>query len=215
VLDQEPANAEAMELKQKAEVCPPPPKVQPPPVATAPRLAVRIPPENGGLDPVSGEQDKDYQARVRGMRVRYDEALALLERGTYPRAIQALEGIVRDAGGRYLAAAAKLSEARRGAAGVARAEARDFELKNEYDQAIAAWRRVVAADPDPKIEDDLKRLQEKKTQAGLTACDQAKNAYAFNRPQQALQFYQQVVRFLPPEHPCFVIAKERIASIGR
>jgi len=215
VLDQEPANPEAVQLKQQAEVCPPPAKE---PVAPAPatrKLAVRTAPENGGLEPLSGEQDKDYQLRIRAMRARYDEAVATLESGTYPRAIQALEGIAREAGGRYLAVAAKLGEARKGAAGLARADAREFEAKDDYDQAIGALRRAAAADPELGIDDDIKRLQDKKTQAGLNACDQAKNAYAFNRMQQALQLYQQVIRLLPPDHACSVVAKERIASIGR
>jgi tetratricopeptide (TPR) repeat protein len=216
VLDKDPTNQQAVDLKAKAEACPPlPVKTPPTQQVSAPKLAVKIPVENGGLEPTSGELDKDYQVRVKAMRARYDEAVGILASGAYTRAIPALQGVARDATNRYLDVAAKLSEARKGAATQAMNEARDFESKNDYDQAIQALRRAAAADPDPKIDDDLKRVGEKRTQAGLKACDDGKNAYAFNRPQQALQFYQQVVRLLPPDHPCTVTAKERIAALSR
>jgi len=149
------------------------------------------------------------------MRTRYDEAVATLANGSYARAITALEGIAREAGNRYLEVASKLSEARKGVAAQAATEARDFEAKNEYDQAIAAFRRVGSLDRDARVDEDIKRVQEKKTQAGLKACDDGKNAFAFNRGQQALQFYQQVIKLLPENHPCFATAKERIATLSR
>jgi tetratricopeptide (TPR) repeat protein len=216
VLEQEPTNPKAVELKAKAEACPPiVVKAPSATAAAAPKLAVKIPAESGGIEPNSGELDKDYQVRVKAMKARYDEAVGILASGAYARAIPALQGIVREAGNRYLDAAAKLTEARKGAAAQAIAEARDAESKNDYDQAVQALRRAAAADPDPRIEEDLKRIGEKRMQAGLKACDDGKNAYAFNRPQQALQFYQQVVRLLPPDHPCTVTAKERIAALTR
>jgi predicted component of type VI protein secretion system len=216
VLEKDPTNQQAVDLKVKAETCPPlVVKAPQAPQAPAPKLAVKIPAENGGLEPTSGELDKDYQVRVRAMRTKYDEAVGILASGAYTRAIPALQSVARDATNRYLDIASKLSEARKGAAAQAMNEARDFESKNDYDQAVLALRRAAAADPDPKIDDDLKRVGEKRTQAGLKACDDGKNAYAFNRPQQALQFYQQVVRLLPADHPCTVTAKERIAALSR
>jgi tetratricopeptide (TPR) repeat protein len=212
VLEQEPTNQQALDLKAKAEVCPqvqkpgPPP---PPPVA----LAVRIPPDKGGLEPLSGELDKDYQIRIRSMKDRYDEAVAALGSGALGRAITALEGIARDATPRYLDVASKLTEARKAAAAQALTEAHDFDNKNDYDQAIQAFRRAGTLDRDARVDDDIKRVQDKKTQAGVKACDEAKNAYAFNRRQEALQLYQQVVRLLPAEHPCAVLAKDRIAGL--
>jgi tetratricopeptide (TPR) repeat protein len=178
------------------------------------KLAVVIPPDRGGLEPNSGELDKDYQVRVKAMRTRYDEALATLASGSTARAITALEGIARDAGSRYLEVTPKLNEARKAVAAQAVAEARDFEAKNEYDQAIARFQRAAALDHDAKVDEDIRRVQEKKRQLGLKACDDAKNAYAFNRGQQALQFYQQVIKLLPENDPCFATAKQRIAELG-
>jgi hypothetical protein len=217
VLEKDPTNQQAVDLKVKAEACPPAPVARAPQVPQPPKekLAVKIPAETGGLEPTSGELDKDYQVRVRAMRTRYDEAVGVLASGAYGRAIPALQGIAREATNRYLEVGAKLSEARKGASTQAMNEAKEFESRNEYDQAIQALRRAAAADPDPKIDDDLRRIGEKRTQAGLKACDDAKNAYAFNRPQLALQFYQQVVKLLPADHPCTVTAKERIAALSR
>lgn len=216
VLEKDPTNQQAVDLKVKAEACPQTVVRTPqPPQAPKEKLAVKIPAENGGLEPTSGELDKDYQLRVKAMRTRYDEAVGVLASGAFTRAIPALQGIAREATNRYLEVGAKLNEARKGAAAQAMNEARDFESKNEYDQAVLALRRAAAADPDPKIDDDLRRVGEKRTQAGLKACDDGKNAYAFNRPQQALQFYQQVVKLLPPDHPCTVTAKERITALSR
>ena len=213
VLEQDPSNQQAQDLKQRAETCgPKTPAAPPTPIV---KLAVAIPPDRGGLEPTSGELDKDYQARVKAMRARYDEALGTLANGSHARAITALEGIAREAGNRYLEVASKLGEARKGVAAQALAEARDFEAKNEYDQAIARFQRAAALDHDARVDEDIKRVQEKKTQAGLKACDEGKNAFAFNRGQQALQFYQQVIKLLPDSHPCFATAKERIATLSR
>jgi tetratricopeptide (TPR) repeat protein len=108
-----------------------------------------------------------------------------------------------------------LGEARKGVAGQALTEARDAEAKNDYDQAIAAFRRAGSFDRDTHVDEDIKRIQDKKLQAGLKACDEGKNAFAFNRGQQALQYYQQVVKLLPESHPCYATAKERIATLSR
>jgi predicted component of type VI protein secretion system len=215
VLEQDPSNQQAVELKARAEICPPPPKAGPASPPATLKLAVRIPAEKGGLEPITGELDKDYQTRVRSMKERYDEAVAILASGAYPRAIAALEGIAHDGTSRYLDVASKLSEARKAAAAQANTEARDLEAKNEYDQAIQALRRAGALDRDARVDEDIKRVQEKKTQAGVKACDEAKNAYAFNRPQQALLLYQQVVRLLPADHACYATAKERIAALSK
>ena len=212
VLEQDPSNQQALDLKLKAETCGP--KTPVAPAAPTVKLAVVIPPDRGGLEPNSGELDKDYQVRVKAMRTRYDEALATLASGSTARAITALEGIARDAGSRYLEVTPKLTEARKAVAAQALAEARDFEAKNEYDQAIARFQRVAALDHDAKVDEDIRRVQEKKRQLGLKACEDAKNAYAFNRGQQALQFYQQVIKLLPENDPCFATAKQRIAELG-
>ena len=215
VLEVDASNPQALDLKQKAEACmaaPKGPAVPPPPTQ---KLAVAIPPDRGGLEPTSGELDKDYQARVKAMRTRYDDAVGVLANGSHARAITLLDGIARDAGNRYLDVASKLSEARKGVASQVATEARELEAKNEYDQAIAAFRRVGTLDHDARVDEDIKRVQEKKLQAGLKACDEAKNAYAFNRGQQALQFYQQVIKLLPENHPCFATAKERIPGLSR
>ncbi len=214
VLEQEPANPQAVELQQKAQTCPPAVVAKTPPPVPTVKLAVAIPPDRGGLEPNSGELDKDYQVRVKAMRTRYDEALATLASGSTARAITALEGIARDAGNRYLEVTPKLHEARKAVAAQAVAEGRDLEARNEYDQAIARFQRAAALDHDAKVDEDIKRVQEKKRQLGLKACDDAKNAYAFNRGQQALQFYQQVIKLLPENDPCFATAKQRIAELG-
>jgi len=213
VLAQEPANQTAVELQQKAQTCPPAVVAKAPSPPPPPKV-VQIPPDRGGLDLIAGESEKDYTARVKAMRTRYDEALALVN-GSPARAIPLLEGIAREAGTRYLEVSTKLGEARKGVAGQALTEARDAEAKNDYDQAIAGFRRAGTLDRDTHVDEDIKRVQDKKLQAGLKACDEGKNAFAFNRGQQALQYYQQVVKLLPESHPCFATAKERIATLSR
>ena len=51
VLEQEPANPQAVELQQKAQTCPPAVVAKTPPPAPTVKLAVVIPPDRGGLEP--------------------------------------------------------------------------------------------------------------------------------------------------------------------
>jgi tetratricopeptide (TPR) repeat protein len=215
VLDVDASNQQALELKVKADACAATPKPPVPPPPPAQKLAVRIAPENGGLEPTSGELDKDYQPRVKAMRTRYDEAISALAKESSPRVIAMLDGIAREAGPKYLDVTPKLTDARKTLAAQLVNEARELDAKNDYDQAIGRFQRAALLDHDAKLDEDIRRVQEKKRQAGLKACDEAKNAYAFNRGQQALEFYQQVIKLLPESDPCFATAKERIATLSR
>lgn len=222
VLEVEPANPEAVELKIKAEACkqassPKPPPTSPPKIAADP-TAKPLPPESGGLTPFSGELDKDYRTRVGAMRDRYAEAASALSAMEYQKAVMLFEGIVRDAGPKYLDAGDRLAEARnRQKEGAQKSlqAGRDLESKGEWDRAIEAFRRAGQGDSSLKVEVDINRVTGKKVTAGRQACDDANARYGYGRNAEALQLYQEAVKLLPSDDPCITTARERFPALRR
>ena len=56
-----------------------------------PPSAVKRPPSEGGLEPLSRELEKDYRARMAAMRARYDIAVSMLQKGEYLQAAREFE----------------------------------------------------------------------------------------------------------------------------
>src|SRR5262249_15196426 len=76
----DPATAGALDLKARAQACSVAPTsgTAPPAAPAAPQVAEK-PPEQGGLKKVPGETQKEYDARIRAMRDRYDAAVAFAD----------------------------------------------------------------------------------------------------------------------------------------
>src|SRR5262249_23314083 len=131
-----------------------------------------------------------YVARVQEMQNRYDEAVKVLESGAYRRAAILFEGIVRDASNEYRDAATLLVDARnkqKEAALKDYREAADLETQNAWDKAIQLFQRARETDPDLKIDDDLRRLTDKKTTAGQAKCREADEHKLYSRNPSARQ----------------------------
>jgi tetratricopeptide (TPR) repeat protein len=214
VLEKDPINLEAAELKKKAESCGQPP----PPGPVAANQPKTLPPEQGGLPRIAGENEKIYLSRVAAMRERYTEAESVMSAADYQKAVMLLEGIVRDAGPKYMEASNLLADARNRLKESAQKNlqaAREFESKRDWDRAIDALRRARQAESSLNVDADIKRLTAMKMSEGKKVCDEANAQYSYNRTVQALQLYQEAVKLLPADDPCVVTAKERFSILRR
>ena len=213
VLIHEPENADASALKSKVDQCLAPPPA--PPTQTGPRLAQGEPPEQGGLTPKPGELETDYRKRVAVMRLRYDEAIAALGTSPSPDAISQLESLLADTSPQYLDVAARLADAKRAMAKVRQKEAQDLERKELYDDAIARLNEAKALDPSSarSLDNEVARIQKTKIARGEEACKSARTdiGYAQTR-NEALENFRRVVRWLPPDHPCYADAKKYVPA---
>lgn len=214
ILAEAPDHADALALKAEAEQCraklvkpsrPPP---------TLPVLAQRVPPENGGLEPLPGESDPDYQVRVRIMRQRYDDAVAAAASKDVSRsAIAALEAIARDATPQYLGIGAQLATTRaafRETAQRVLAEARELAQKRRWNESLAKYNEAKEIDPALSVDAEVRKLQDDKRQAGLAVCRSARQRASY-APEQAPGLYRQVLDLLAPDEPCYVEAQKALA----
>jgi predicted component of type VI protein secretion system len=205
LLQGEPLHEGALGLKASLDGCIVKTPVKPPP--PKPALAVRIAPEDGGLEPLPGELDTDYQERVRTIRRRYDEAVAIAVKGQSQRAIEAFEGIAKDATPRYLDVGQRLAAARRSLVDVARQrvdEARELAQQNKWNEALAKLREAGDLDPSLQIDAEMQKIAAAKLEAGRRACTEARRRASYpNRRNEAMDFYRQVLELLPPADECY------------
>jgi tetratricopeptide (TPR) repeat protein len=210
-----PDDADALQLKTEAESCTSP---SAPPVARTQPPAQPIPPENGGLEPLPGELDRDYQVRVRTMRARYDEVVAISSKGPSPNAIEALQALARDTPPRYLDVAARLAEARRAWLATAQPhlnEGRTLAGQGKWSEAIQKLNQARSIDPSLSIDADLRDIEAAKAKAAAVACEEARGFKNYNRKEEAVTSYRRVLALAQPDHPCYVMAKEYVDSFGR
>ena len=168
VLNVEPENAEALELKTQAEAC----IKSAPSGPRGPVLAVRIPPADGGLDTLPGEREQDYQLRVKAMRARYDEAVITASKGPSRAAISQFEAIAKETPPGYLDVSAKLAEATRAWRATAKplaTEARDLAAKGMWNEALQKFKDAHAIDPSLSFDDEVRKIEAEKLAAGHAA----------------------------------------------
>lgn len=214
VLVYQPENAEAANLKQQAERCLAPATTVPPPQPAGPKLAVAIPPDQGGLPLHPNELERDYLERVRLMRIRYDEAVASAAKDSLPRVISTFEGLLKSTSSNYLDVASRLAEARKAAAATAQRLAREStqaEKSDAYDDAIARLREARTYDPSMQIDADIARIQKAKIERGERACREAKVQVNY-RYNEAVRNYQLAAALLPSDHECYPVAKKYASS---
>ena len=218
ILQGDPANARALDLKARAQACSVAPTsgTAPPAAPAAPQVAEK-PPEQGGLKKVPGETQKEYDARIRAMRDRYDAAVAFADQArNYNRAATAFDQIVKDAGAHYLDAAERRDDARQRAKDEGTRlfdNGRQAAERNDWNAAIEAFRRAHEQDPSLPTDAEIERINDAKKQAGSEACSNGDAQYLLRRNADAKIWYQKVLDLLPQTDECYQRAKERLAEI--
>ena len=210
VLLYEPGNAEAEELRKQAAACPPLP------IKATDQLAKEIPPDQGGLPVQPNELDRNYQARVKAMRARYDEVMAALAKGVNPSVIESLDALLRETSPDYLDVNLKLTEARKAWLGTARGHvtrSRNLEAKESFDDAIAALKEAKAIDPGLAVDVDIARIEKSKLERGEEECKMGVATYNY-RPSEAIEHFRRALRWLPPSHSCYATAQKYAGSPG-
>lgn len=212
ILTSEPDNADAMALKAEAQKCVITPVRPSTPAPRAPVLAQRIQPKDGGLEPLPGELDRDYQNRVGIMRQRYEEAVTAASKGTDRSIVDALEAIARDATPQYLNVSAILAAARRSFAETAQrmlSEAQELARKGRWNESLQKYNEAQAVDPSVSIEADVRKIQDSRKQAGLAACRSARQKMTY-APKEVPDLYRQVLELLTPDDECYQAAQKAL-----
>ena len=213
VLAGEPDNADALALKGEAEKCAVKLAKPTPPGPKPPLLAQKIPPEDGGLEPLPGELVRDYQNRVREMRHRYEEAVTAASKGAGRVVVDTLEAIARDATPQYLNVSAHVAAARKAYTETAQrilADARDLAQKRRWNESLQKYAEARDVDPSAPIDAEVRKLQEGKRQEGLAVCRSARQKATY-APAEAPGLYRQVLDLLPPDDPCYLEAQRLLA----
>jgi hypothetical protein len=214
VLLYQPDSAEAADLKQQVERCLAPATTPPTTPQTGPKLAVAIPPEQGGLPLQPNELERDYLERVKAMRIRYDEAVAASAKDPLPRVIATFEGLLKSTSSNYLDVAARLAEARKATAATVqrlKQEATKAEASEAYDEAIEKLRQARTLDPSMSIDGEVERIGKAKIERGERACQEAKVQVNY-RYNDAVRNYRLAAALLPSNHECYATAKKYASS---
>jgi tetratricopeptide (TPR) repeat protein len=219
VLAGDPDNERAKVLAARAAACgASPAQAAPEPGGRAGALAVNELPAQGGLDVLPQELARDYQKRKLAMRRRYDEAVAMLQRGEHQQAASAFDEIAQEVPTGYLELAQRRADAREGIKqqGVeALDQAQSAEKAGDFAAAIDAYRRAHALDPGIRIDGPLQRIEEQKIGRGRKRCDEAKVAFSYGENAAAVAAFQDVIGLLPPSDPCHTLARDRLKQLGR
>lgn len=207
LLQRAPDNPEYQALKAELDSCR---SIIKPTAPAAPKLALKIPPEQGGLEPLDKELDRDYQVRVNGMRERYVTALAAAKASVSRESVQALEALAADLPAGYLDVDVALRAARtalRAATEALVIEGRALAGQKRWNDAEAKLREARALDPELRIDADQKRIQEGKIAQGEELCRTARQQANYETSAgDAQRLFRQVMELLPPEHPCYAAA---------
>jgi predicted component of type VI protein secretion system len=219
VVAEDANNQRAKDLAVKANACINPTKPVAPPVASAEKPAVPVPPSQGGLEITAGETDKQYKARIQAMSKRYEEALAVLADKKYQQALSLLMDIQNEVPSGYR----ELTQHRDEARDAIRAEGRTAlvaaETAEKNGDINAAWdqvRRARQLDPNnPQIEAAVQRIMNTRTALGRQKCDAGKIAFLYRDSATAVPALQEAIRLLPPNDPCVATAKEYLQKLGK
>ncbi len=208
VLVYDAENVEAAELRKQVDSCLQP--TTPKPTTPQPVVVEVVSPELGGLVVLPNESEREYRARMDAMRARYDEAIAALKEGATARALELLEGILAATPPGYLDVAARLADAKRAMAKLRQRDVQDLEKKELFDEAIAKLNEARAFDPSLSmfVENEISRIQKVKIAKGEEACKLASQDISYaNKRSEAIENFRRALKLLPPDHPCYAVAK--------
>ena len=217
VLTADASDARAKDLVTKATEClnPTPNVVKGPPVDPV----ARIPPADGGLDPLPGETGKAYRIRVDSVLKKYNDAVTLLLAQKHKAALSELDAIANTPGvpQGYKELAQRRTEARSGLreeATRAYTAGRQAEDRAEWNPAIAAYER--AHDLDSRdVSADVARVNAQKVKLGREACAVAAGKFSLGKNDEARANYNKVLELLPSSDPCYAEAKQKLTIIPR
>jgi tetratricopeptide (TPR) repeat protein len=215
VLAADATDERATGLAKKADLCLHPPTKPAVPTAAS-DVPVKIPPAQGGLEPLPGEKGKDYTARVAAFRKRYDDAVVLLQNQRYQQALREFDALFGQVPTGYLDLAQRRGEARNGlreASAKAYADAQAAEQKSEWNAASQGYQRAHDMDPARDVSADLARVTDAKVKLARQLCGEADAAFSLNHNSEAADKYTRVLDLLPSNDGCYVRAKERLAKI--
>jgi tetratricopeptide (TPR) repeat protein len=96
------------------------------------------------------------------------------------------------------------------------AAAQAAESRGDYDIAIDSYRRAHELDPSLQVDGQIKRVTDQKIGFGERRCVEGNGEYSYGTNMAAaIAAYQDVVRTLPPSHPCHATARQRLKQLGK
>jgi tetratricopeptide (TPR) repeat protein len=202
VLELDPANQEALDIKQQAEAGvaalaaaaaakPPPP---PPPPAFV---------EAQGIPRQPGETQADYSARAGRIQTNFQEGNRSLERQDYPLALARFQLVERDQKD-YQGVDALITETaakQRKAVEDAMEFGRRGEANNKWGDALKWYQAALRYDPSTAgAREKVASLTERVTKDGLEAFSRAEVLRKRNDYTRAIELYKQAADLLPTTH---------------
>jgi tetratricopeptide (TPR) repeat protein len=216
VLAEDPTNQRGKDLAAKANACINPPATPHPPVPSAEKPAVQVPPSQGGLEMIQGETDKAYKTRMAAARKKYDDAVALLTAQKYAQAAGLFTELMNEVPNGYLDLQQRRDDARAGmrAEGKAALEsAQAADGRDNYDGAIELYRRAHQLDPNIPVDQQIQRATDRKLAAGRKKCTDGLLDFSLGNNAAAIPALQEAVRLLPQSDQCFVKARTALQQL--
>jgi pSer/pThr/pTyr-binding forkhead associated (FHA) protein/tetratricopeptide (TPR) repeat protein len=211
-------NQRAKDMAVRANACINPTKTAAPPVATAEKPAVAVPPSQGGLDLIQGETDKAYKSRMAAVRRKYEEAVAVLGTQKYSAAVGMFNELMNEVPSGYLELQQRREEARAGMRAEAKAAleaAQAADAKDNYDAAITGYRNARQLDPNIQVEALIQRVTDRKLAAGRKKCTDGLLDFSLGNNPAASAALQEAVRLLPQTDPCYAKARAAMQQLGK
>jgi hypothetical protein len=200
VLELDPANQEALDLKRQAEEAA---ALVPAPRPPAPKPEVPKEVETPGIPRRAGEAWPDYTARVARVQVNFQEGNRSLERQDFALAVARFQLVERDQRG-YQGVDSLITETTARQKRLVE-EAIDAGNKNEQAGKIADavrwYQQAQRLDATSTIaHDKIASLSERLTKEGLDAFSRAEVFRKRNDYPKAIEFYKQAANLLPGTH---------------
>ncbi len=218
VVAEDANNQRAKDLAVKANACINPAKPVAPPVASADKPAVPVPPSQGGLEVIQGETDKAYKGRMTAARKKYEDAVAVLNSQKYVQAMALFNELMNEVPSGYLDLQQRREDARNGmrAEGKAALEAAQAaDARDNYDAAIAGYRNAHQLDPNIQVDALIQRVTDRKLAAGRSKCTQGLLDFSLGNNAAALPALRDAVRLLPQTDPCYATARARLQQLEK
>jgi pSer/pThr/pTyr-binding forkhead associated (FHA) protein len=201
VLDLDPANADALELKRQAEAAKA--AIPPPPRAVAAKPEPPPEPETPGIPRRANEAVADYNARVTRVRTNFFEGNRNLEKKDYANAIVRFEAVARDQKG-YQGVEGLITDVeakRRQSVDEAMDGGQRNEAAGKLPDALRWYQEALRFDgTTTAARDKVAALTERLTKDGLEAFNRAEVFRKRNDYPRAIEAYKQAADLLPGNH---------------
>ena len=200
VLELDPANAEALELKRQIDAAKAA-AAAPPAVASKP--APPVEPETPGIPRRAGEGSTEYTARVARVKTNFFEGNRNLERQDYANALLRFEAVERDQKG-YQGVDSLITDTvnrRRQAVEDAIDNGQKNEAAGKLSDALKWYQQAIRFDANStSAHEKAQAITERLTKDGLDAFTRAEVFRKRNDFAKAIEFYKQAADLLPSGH---------------